>query len=339
MKRLLASVAILLSAWPVSGAVRLKEIVTIEGVRDNPLMGYGLVVGLAGTGDRRQTLFSAQSLTNLLARMGMTVSSTAIQVKNTAAAMITATLPPFAQAGSRIDVTISALGDAASLQGGVLLMTGLQGADGQVYAVAQGPMVLGGYASGANGNAQTVNHPTVGRIPNGAIVERGSPSPNLGATVRLQLQRSDFSTAARVVDALNRRFGSVAHADNAALITVALPSEFLTNTAGFVSEMERLTVEPDRDAKIVVNERTGTIVMGKDVQIAPVAIMQGNLTVEIQNTPEVSQPAPNSGGTTQVVQDTKVSVKQEAARNLVLGNGASVEELVHALTAIGSSPA
>ena len=181
MKHLFAALFVLhtLAVPGAQGAARLKELVSLEGVRDNQLMGYGLVVGLAGTGDRRQSVFSAQSLTNLLERMGLTVSPTAIQVKNTAAVMLTATLPPYSQAGSRIDVTVAAIGDAPSLQGGVLLMTGLKGPDDQVYAVAQGPLVLGGFLAGSGGNTQSQNHPTVGRIPNGAIVEHGAPSVNL----------------------------------------------------------------------------------------------------------------------------------------------------------------
>jgi flagellar P-ring protein precursor FlgI len=338
MKPLFPIFAIFLSAWPAPAEIRLKEVVSIEGVRDNQLMGYGLVVGLAGSGDHKQTLFSAQSLTNLLARMGLTVSATAIQVKNTAAVMITATLPPFAQSGAKIDVTVSAIGDATSLQGGILLMTGLQGPDGQVYAVAQGAMALGGFTVSANGSSQTVNHPTVGRIPNGAIVERGAPSAVLGDTLRLQLQRADFTTATRVEQALNKRFGVVAHAENAAMITVTLPAEYQKNTAGFVSDMEALTIEPDRDARIVVNERTGTIVVGKEVRIAPVAILQGNLTVEIKTTFDVSQPLAKASGSSLVVPQTTVQAKQEAARNIVLDQGATVEELVHALTAIGSTP-
>jgi flagellar P-ring protein precursor FlgI len=297
------------------------------------------VVGLAGTGDSRQTVFSAQSLTNLLERMGLTVDPTTIQVKNTAAVMVTATLPPFSQPGSRIDVTIAAMGDARNLQGGVLLMTGLKAADGQVYAIAQGSMVLGGFTAGGGANSASVNHPTVSRIPDGAIVERGAPSVALGSQIRLQLTRADFTTASRVAEVLNKRFGPVAHADNSALITVVLPPEYAQRATEFVSEMERLTIEPDNEAVIVVNERTGTIVMGKNVQIAPVAIMQGNLSVEIQTTFEVSQPnALSSGGTTQVVPQTNVSVKQQPARNIMLKEGATVEELVRALTAIGSTP-
>jgi len=320
------------------GATRLKELISLEGVRDNQLMGYGLVVGLAGTGDRRQSVFSAQSLTNLLERMGLTVSPTAIQVKNTAAVMVTATLPPYSQAGSRIDITVAALGDAPSLQGGVLLMTGLKGPDDQVYAVAQGPLVLGGFVAGSGGNTQSVNHPTVGRIPNGAIVERGAPSVNLTAHLRLQLQRTDFAMAARITEALNKRFGAIAHAENAALVAVSLPPEYEKKITEFVAEFERLTVETDSQAVIVVNERTGTIVMGKDVQVAPVAIMQGNLNVEIQTTESVSQPNALSSGSTQKVQQTNVAVKQEPSRSVMLKQGATVEELVRALTAIGSSP-
>jgi len=270
--------------------------------------------------------------------MGLTVDPTTIQVKNTAAVMVTGTLPPYSQAGSRIDVTVSALGDSPSLQGGVLLMTGLKGADGQVYAVAQGPLVLGGFQAGTGTNSQTQNHPTVGRVPNGAIVERVAPSANITAHLRLQLQRADFVTAARVTEALNNRFGAIAHAENAAVVTVSLPPEYEKKTTEFIAEMDRLTVETDSEAVIVVNERTGTIVMGKDVQIAPVAIMQGNLNVEIQTVPKVSQPNALSSGTTQVVQQTNVTAKQEPSRSVMLSHGATVEELVRALTAIGSSP-
>jgi flagellar P-ring protein precursor FlgI len=324
----------------IAGEIRLKELVSLEGVRENQLMGYGLVVGLAGKGDSRQTIFSAQSLANLLERMGLTVSATAIQSKNTAAVMVTATLPPYAQPGSLIDVTISAVGDATSLQGGVLLMSGLKGPDGQVYAVSQGPLVMGGYVAGGSGNSTAVNHPTVGRIPNGAIVERAAPAVALGSQLHLQLHQADFATASRIAGIVNESFGAgAAHADNAALVSVAVPEKYRDNVTGFVADLERLTVQTDRVAKIVVNERTGTIIMGKDVRISPVAIMQGNLTVEIQTVMDVSQPnAMSSGGTTQVTPQVNVGVKQDTARNLVLKNGATVEELVRALTSIGSTP-
>ena len=238
---------------------RLKELISIEGVRDNQLIGYGLVVGLAGTGDRVQTVFSAQSLTNLLERMGLTVNPNAIQVKNTAAVMVTATLPPFSQPGSKIDATAAAIGDAPSLQGGILLMTGMKGPDGQVYAVAQGPLVIGGFVAGAQGSSKVVNHPTVGRMPSGAIVERGVPTPTFGNQLRLQLQQADFATAARIAGVVNKRFEGAAHADNSALVTIGVPDSWLKQPTEFIAEIESLTIDPDTTARIVVNERTGGI--------------------------------------------------------------------------------
>jgi flagellar P-ring protein precursor FlgI len=342
MKKIPAALLLLTSSLPLfaEGGTRLKELVSLQGVRDNQLMGYGLVVGLAGKGDSRQTVFSAQSLANLLERMGLTVSPQAIQSKNIAAVMVTAVLPPYSQPGGRIDVTVSAVGDAPSLQGGVLLMAGLKGPDGQVYAVAQGPLVIGGFVTASSGTSTSVNHPTVGRIPNGAIVERGIPMAPLGNELHFRLQDADSATASRIVTVLDKQFGpSVAHADNAASIRVVVPEGYRDNVTGFLADLERLTVDTDRVAKVIVNERTGTIVMGKDVQISPVAIMQGNLTVEIQTSFAVSQPNPmSSGGTPQVTPQTNLNVKQELARNVVLKNGSTVEELVRALTAIGSTP-
>lgn len=322
-------------------ATRLKDLVTLEGVRDNQLMGYGLVVGLAGTGDSQQTLFPYRSLANLLQRMGVVVDPTVIMIKNTAAVMVTATLPAFAQPGMHIDVTVSSMGDSKNLQGGLLVLTALQGVDGAIYAMAQGPVVTGGFLAGRGGTTQTVNHPTVGRVPNGAIVERVAPSRTPQSPIKLQLRQADFITASRIAKALNNRFAAgappVARAENAGLVSVALPAAFAANATDFVAEMETLTVPVDRAARVVVNERTGTIVLGKDVRIGPVAILQGNLTVEIQTALEVSQPGPLSGGTTQMVPETAVGVKQEKARNVVLKQGATVEELVRALTAIGAS--
>ncbi len=322
--------------------MRLKELVSLEGVRDNQLIGYGIVVGLKGTGDRQQTLFSVQSLTNMLQQMGITVNPSTILVKNIAAAMVTATLPPFAQPGTGLDVTVAAMGDASSLQGGLLLMTSLRGIDGQVYSVAQGPVVTGGFIAGGAGTTQVVNHPTLGRIPNGGIIERAAPSVTPSSPIRLQLHHEDFTTAARIAEVVNHRFSPdtkpIAHADNSGLVTVAVPSQFTATTTEFIAELERLTVETDRPARVVINERTGTIVMGKEVRVSPVAIMHGNLTVEIQTTYNVSQPGPFSNGTTEVVPQVAVGVKEEKARNVVLKEGATVEELVRALTAIGSTP-
>lgn len=336
-----AIVVILAGSSLASAAVRLKELVTIEGVRDNQLLGYGLVVGLAGTGDRKQTTFSVQTLTNLLERMGVNVQASQITVKNTAAVMVTATLPPYAQPGSKLDVTIAAMGDAPDLRGGLLVLTSLRAASGEVYAVAQGPVVTGGFTVGRTGTGQTVNHPTVGRIPGGAIVERGAPSVNLTSKVNLQLKEGDFTTAGRIAGKINQQFpaagGPVAHAANSALVSVQVPPAFRDRTIEFVGELEDLTVDVDRTAKIVVNERTGTIVLGKAVRIAPVAILHGNLSVEIQTTFAISQPSPESSGTTAVVPETSVGVKEERVKNVVLKEGATVEELVRALTAVGST--
>jgi len=323
-------------------AARLKDLVAIEGVRQNQLIGYGIVVGLAGTGDRQQTIFPYQSLANILERMGVSVSPTAIRVKNTAAVMVTATLPAFAQPGMPIDTTVSSIGDAANLQGGILVLTSLRGVDAQVYAVAQGPVVTGGFAAGRGGAQQTVNHPTVGRIPNGATVERPAPSVAPKTTVRLQLRQSDFTTSARIVEAVNRQFSSAgrpaAQAENAGLVSVAIPPDYSSRVTAFLAELENLSVEGDGPARVVINERTGTIVLGKEVHIRPVAILHGNLNVEIQTALAVSQPAPASAGKTEVVPQTSVGAQEEKARSVVLQRGATIEELVHALATIGSTP-
>ena len=321
-------------------ASRLKDLVSIEGVRDNQLVGYGLVVGLNRTGDKQQTVFSTQSLAALLEKMGVAVSATAIKVSNTAAVMVTATLPPFAQPGMKIDVTAAAMGDATNLQGGLLLMTSLRGANGQVYAVAQGPVVTGGFVAGRGGSSQTVNHPTVGRSPGGAIVERLAPSVEPGARVHLQLRNSDFATSSRIAEVINKQFSAqppIAQAENAGLIGIDTPPAWKARMTEFIAAIEELRVEVDAPAKIVVNERTGTIVMGKEVRISPVAILHGNLSVEIQTTFAVSQPGPFSQGKTEVVPQQTVTAKDEPTKNIVLKQGATVEELIRALTAIGSS--
>ena len=330
----------LLPAGPLSAA-RLKDLVAIEGVRDNQLIGYGLVVGLAGTGDRRQALFSAQSLTNMLERMGVSVPPTAIRVNNTAAVMVTATLPPFAQPGMHIDITAAAIGDASNLQGGILVLTSLRGADGQVYAIAQGPVMTGGFSAGKGGSSQTVNHPTVGRSPAGATVERSAPSVAPKNTIRLQVRQADFTTASRIVAALNERFKSekpLARAEHSGMVTVAVPTEYTSRITEFVAELESLNVDADRPARVVINERTGTIVLGKDVRVAPVAILHGNLNVEIQTTMQISQPNTLAQGTTEVVPQTTTTAKEEKARSVMLKQGATVEDLVRALAAIGSTP-
>ena len=327
-------------AATLSGATRLKDLVSIEGVRDNQLVGYGVVVGLNKTGDKQQTIFSTQSLANMLQKMGISVDGATIKVANTAGVMVTATLPPFAQPGTKIDVTAAAVGDATNLQGGLLLMTSLRGTNGQVYAVAQGPVVTGGFVAGRGGNNQTVNHPTVGRVPNGASVERVAPSVEPTAHVRLQLRDADFATASRIAAVINKQFGpehSIAQAENSALVDVDTPQGWRPRMAEFIAAVGELRVEVDVPARIVVNERTGTIVMGKDVRISPVAILHGNLSVEIQTVLQISQPGPVSQGKTEVVPEVTVRAKDEPTKTIVLKQGATVEELVRALTAIGSS--
>ena len=332
---------IALLAAPAGAATRLKELVSLEGVRDNQLIGYGLVVGLNGTGDRKQTVFSAQSLTNLLQQMGVSVPPTAITVRNTAAVMVTATLPGFAQEGVHIDATAAAIGDAANLQGGLLILTSLRGVDGQVYAVAQGPVVTGGFVAGKSGNSQTVNHPTVGRVPSGAIVERASPSLPPTGRLKLQLRQPDFTTAVRVSDIVNKKFPR-RHAVSQAR---KLRADIDHRAAGIHVARDRVcgghrSAGSGRGppARVIVNERTGTIVMGKEVRVSPVAIMHGNLTVEIQTILQVSQPAPFGQGTTEVVPQPTTTSGEEKARNLVLKEGATVEQLVQALSSIGSTP-
>lgn len=331
---LLLLAATLLGETPV----RLKELISVEGVRDNQLVGYGLVVGLNGTGDKRQTVFSTQSLSNLLERMGVSVNASAFQVRNTAAVLLTATLPPYAQPGTRIDVTAAAIGDSSNLQGGLLILAPLQGPDGQVFAVAQGPVVTGGFVAGRGGNTQTVNHPTVGRIISGALIEKTPPSVTVDdSKIHLQLKKSDFTTAARIAEAINRKFQAAAKADNAGRVTVAIPAAFKDRSVDFMSQLESVMLETDHTSKIVINERTGTIVMGRNVRLLPVSILHAGLTVEIETQLQVSQPGPLSSGQTAVVPEVKTTAKEEKAKAITLKPGATVEELVKALQAIGST--
>lgn len=327
---------------PMQSATRLKELVAIQGVRDNQLVGYGIVVGLAGSGDKRQTVFSAQSLANLLQRLGASVSPQAIQVRNTASVLVTATLPPFAQPGTHIDITVSAIGDAPNLQGGQLVLTPLKAADGQVYAVAQGAVVTGGFIAGRGGNSQSTNHPTSGRIPNGAIVERGAPSVQPTTVVHLQLRQADFTNAARISEVINKHYGTgkikLAQAESASLIRVAVPDAYRERSVEFVAELESLSVDADHVVKIVINEKTGTITMGKEIHIAPVSILHGKLTVEIRSSPLVSQPEPMSQGKTATAVTTEVSAKEEKAKSLQLQSGASVDDLVRGLLLTGCTP-
>ena len=319
--------------------VRLKELASIEGVRDNQLIGYGIVVGLNGTGDKRQTFFSAQTLGNLLERMGVQVDSSTMLVRNTAAVMVTASLPPFAQPGMTIDAHVAAIGDATNLQGGLLVMTPLKGANALTYAVAQGPVVTGGFVAGRGGsNGTTVNHPTAGRLPGGAIVEQPAPSVMPGEKLRWQLRQSDFTTAARMAAAINKRFeAKLADCESSGVVVVRCPPDWKPREVEFIAEIEALTFETDVRNRVVVNERTGTIVFGRDVQIKPVSILHGNLTVKVQTTYEVSQPNALGAGQTTVTPKVDVTAKEDAARNITLKRGATVDDLLRALTAVGAT--
>jgi flagellar P-ring protein FlgI len=331
--------ALLLFAANAPAASRIKDLVSVEGVRDNQLVGYGIVVGLAGTGARQQTVFSIQSLTNVLQRMGVTVPPAAIIVRNTAAVLVTATLPPFAQPGGKLDVDVAAVGDATNLQGGLLVLTPLRASNGQIFAMAQGSVVTGGFVAGRGGNSQTVNHPTVGRVVDGAIVEQSPPSITPVDSLHLQLRRPDFATASRISSAINQQFqAGTARALNSGLISVQVPAAYQGRSVEFIAAIDDLQVDADRSSKISINERTGTVVFGGDMRIAPVAILQGNLSVQIQTTYTASQPNPLSLGQTEVVPKVDVGVKEDKAKDLVLKNGATVDELVRALVAIGSTP-
>ena len=321
--------------------VRIKDVATIEGVRDNQLIGYGIVVGLNGTGDSQQTVFPVQTLISTLQRMGVNVPTTgsanSLRVQNMAAVFIAATLPPFAEPGTKLDVTVSSAGDARSLNGGLLLMTPLYGPDGRIYAQAQGPIVLGGYAAAANGNAKVVNHPTTGRIPGGAMVERGVPVDlSRLPTLSILLNEADFRTAERMADAINGELKRpLAHAADSRRIDLhPQPGEDLP---ALLARVEAVEIETFPRAKVVVNERTGTVVIGGDVRLQPVSILHGGLVVNVISDVAVSQPGPLSNGTTQTVQETRVEAQDKPVNQIVLKRGATVDDLVQELQGIGAS--
>lgn len=328
---------------PDANAVRIKDIVDIKGVRQNQLVGYGLVIGLEGTGDSDDSLFTIQSLASLLEKMGVTVQTEDINdVENVAAVMVTADLPPFAGLGSRIDVLVSSIGDAETLQGGTLLFTPLKGADGNVYAVAQGAVSTGGFAvSGNSGDQIQKNFPTVARVVGGGLVEKEIHSNfNQKRSLTLSLHDPDFTTASRVAQAINRAFYSqLAQTENAGSIRVSVPENYLGNTVQFVTLLESLGVTPDMVSKVVVNERTGTVIMGENVRIATIAIAHGNLSIQINESQNVSQPLPFSRGAQTVVTPESDIVVQEGKNPIFLvESGVSIGELVKALNALGVSP-
>ncbi len=331
-----------LIAAPAFGASRIKDIADIEGVRENHLVGYGLVVGLDGTGDSlRNAPFTRQSLEAMLERMGVNTRDAQLNTENVAAVMVTANLPAFSAQGTRIDVTVSALGDAESLQGGTLLVTPLLGADGEVYSVAQGSVSIGGFSAAGDGAEVTQGVPTSGRIPNGGVVEREIPFDLASQPfVRLSLRNPDFTTAQRVASAINAYLGaSAAHAANPSFVVLDLPGAWPGDMVSLITEVEQIRVEPDLPAKVVVDEVSGIIVMGENVRVSTVAIAQGNLTISISESPQVSQPAPFSEtGETVVVPRTNVQVDEEGGTNLALVSGVSLQELVDGLNALGVTP-
>ncbi|MBZ0140316.1 MAG: flagellar basal body P-ring protein FlgI [Pseudorhodoplanes sp.] len=326
---------------PAQATSRIKDLANIEGVRQNQLIGYGLVVGLNGTGDTLNNIpFTRQSLQAMLERLGVNTRGSQIRTGNVAAVMVTANLPAFGTQGTRIDVTVSALGDSKSLQGGTLLVTPLLGADGNVYAVAQGSVAIGGFQ--AEGEAAKIVRgvPTVGRISNGAIIEREIDfALNKLNQVRLALRNSDFTTAKRIAAAVNDYIGSaIAEPLDASTVQLTLPPKADANMVALLTEIEQLQIEPDLGAKVVIDERSGIIVMGRDVRVSTVAVAQGNLTVTISETPQVSQPAPFSRGETRVVPRTRIGVQEDGKKLALVKEGVSLQQLVDGLNALGIGP-
>jgi flagellar P-ring protein FlgI len=343
----LAAMALLLAATlpaaPVEAAsARIKDVVDVEGVRDNMLIGYGLVVGLNGTGDSlNNSPFTEQSLTGMLERMGVNTRGTNMRTKNVAAVMVTGTLQAYAAQGTRIDVTVSAMGDSKSLLGGTLLVTPLMGADGEVYAVAQGPIAVSGFSAQGQGASVTRGVPTAGRISSGAIVEREIQFSLAELPVlRLSLRNPDFTTAQRVATAINIQLrGNRAQATDPSSVLLTVPEARRGDVVGLITEIEQLRVTPDQVARVVVDEKSGVIVMGENVRISTVAIAQGNLTIRITETPQVSQPGPFSQGQTTVTPNTNIQVDEQSNNRLaVMNSGVTLQELVQSLNALGVGP-
>jgi flagellar P-ring protein FlgI len=323
--------------------VLIRDVASVEGIRNNSLIGYGLVVGLKGSGDKQQTYFTIQTLASILQRMGVeippSVIQSTVQVKNVAAVFVTASLPPFARPGMPLDVIVSSAGDARSLEGGLLLLTPLYAADGQVYAAAQGPLVVGGYSVGSGGNSKQVNHPTVGRIPNGGLIERDSA---LDLTklqhLSLLLNEASFTTVEEVAAVINHELATpAANVIDSRRVDIQTPVPGNANLPALLARLENLEVRVRRRAKVVVNERTGTVVLGGDVRLGAVSILHGGFSIEVTTTYSASQPNPLAGGETVVLPETKIRSSDSPARNVALNEGARVEELVTRLQAIGAT--
>jgi flagellar P-ring protein precursor FlgI len=322
-------------------AARLKDIATIGGTRANPVIGYGLIVGLNGTGDTDTgTSFTMQSIMSMLQKFGVSVPQSKIKVKNAAAVMVTADLPSFAKKGWRMDVTVSSMGDASSLEGGTLLMTPLLAPNGDIYSVAQGPVLVGGFAaSGQSGSSVQKNHPTVGRIPNGGVIEKEIPFVPPGDTVQVLLSRPDYATASRAAASVNAKMGEgVATARDGSEIRVRIPGNASNRVIEFLAGIGECEVTPDEAARVVVNERTGTVVIGQNVKITTVALAHGALNIVIREKPDVSQPPPLSAGKTVVVPSTDVKVHEEQKKVALMDPGATISDLVDALNKLGVTP-
>jgi len=322
-----------------ASAVRIKDIATFSGVRDNQLIGYGLVVGLSGTGDKKDSAFTMRSMVNMLEKMGVQVDLKQMKPKNVAAVMVTARMPVSAKPGTRLDVTVSSLGDSTSLLGGVLIQTPLKGIDGKIYALAQGALAVGGYSvTGAQAQAQK-NISTVAQIPGGGIVERSVPFEfNTQDSLTLSMAAPDFSTTNQVVERINRALGGTfARSVDVGTVTLDIPPDFKGNIVPLMASLENIEITPDQAAKVVVDEKTGTIILGRDVRISRVAVAHGNLQVMVRENQDVSQPGPFSSGSTVVTPSTDLASSEEA-RNLNILEGATLQELVDALNSVGATP-
>ena len=340
---LLATIFVLLTALTAAAVepvqIKIRDLASVEGVRDNPLIGYGMIVGLNGTGDKQQTVFAIQTLAGILQRMGVQIPANAVRVKNVASVFVTANLPPFARPGAPVDVTVSSIGDAKSLEGGMLLLTALYGADGQVYAAAQGPLAVGGYSAGGSGNGKQVNHPTVGRIPSGGRVERALPfNFDRLQPLNLLLREPDLTTAGEISDAINLAFGhDVAVARDGGRVEINTVGTGVPNLTNVMAKIENLSVIVHRRARVVVNERTGTVVLGQDVRLGAVSILHGGFSVQITTEIQVSQPEPFSQGKTAVVGQQDVQVKEAPVRRVEITEGARVDQLVNGLQNMGAT--
>lgn len=335
---LVAALLALLFTSPAH-AVRIKDIATFSGMRGNQLVGYGIVVGLSGTGDKRSSPFTNTSIINMMERMGVAMDPSKFKPANVASVMVTARMPATGKPGSPMDVTVSSVGDASSLLGGILLQTPLKGVDGKIYALAQGPMIIGGYNAGGAAAGAQKNNPTVGSIPGGATIERGVPFDfNAQSNLILHMHSRDFSTTMQVVEQLNEALGGdYAKAMDAGSVNLDVPPTYQGNLVPLIASVENLEITPESAAKVVVDEKTGTIVMGRDVRLSRVAVAHGNLQVLVQESATVSQPGPFSQGQTVVVPETSLDVREEN-RRLHIVEGATLQELVDGLNAIGATP-